>query len=74
MISKRMVIVFQINQNEGYSTVTLHKKSFWPVTPPVIGQSPGRVARGQRFMCYPRNPRSINHVSGSLTGEERLPG
>ena len=35
-------------------------KSFWPVTPPVTGGSPDREARGQSFMCYPRNPRNIN--------------
>ena len=38
-----------------------HKqKSFWPVTPPATGGSPDREARGQSFMCYPRNPRNIN--------------
>ena len=38
-----------------------HKhKSFWPVTPPVTRGSPDREARGQSFMCYPRNPRNIN--------------
>ena len=26
---------------------------------PVGGESPGRVSRGQRFMCYLRNPRNI---------------
>ena len=37
-----------------------HKhKSFWPVTPPVTGRSPDREARGQSFMCCPRNPRNI---------------
>ena len=38
-----------------------HKhKSFWPVTPPVTGGSPDQEARGQSFMCYPRNPRNIS--------------
>ena len=31
--------------------------SFWLVTPSIRGQSPGPVARGQRCMCYPREPK-----------------
>ena len=46
-------------QNSGKKKAHKHK-SFWPVTPPVTGGSPDREARGQSFMCYPRNPRNIN--------------
>ena len=38
-----------------------HKhKSLCPLTVRLGGGSPGRVSRGQRFMCYLRNPRNIN--------------
>ena len=33
------------------------------------GESPGRVSRGQRFMCYLRNPRNIIFFSGYPTGK-----
>ena len=49
-----------------------HKhKTFWPVTPLVIGGSPDRQARGQRFMCYPRNPRYINLFVRAPDREDR---
>ena len=54
----------------------LKHKSFWGVTPPVTGASPDREARGQRFMCYPRNPRNINlfvRIPGP-DREDRWPG
>ena len=52
-----------------------HKhKSFWPVTPPVTGGSPDREARGQSFMCYPRNPRNINLFVRIPDREDRWPG
>ena len=52
-----------------------HKhKSFWPVTPPVTGGPPDREARGQRFMCYPRNPRNINLFVRIPDREDRWPG
>ena len=47
------------DQKSGKKKAHKHK-SFWPVTPPVTGGSPDREARGQSFMCYPRNPRNIN--------------
>ena len=49
-------------------------KYFWPVTPSVRGQSPGRVTRGQRFMYYPRNPRNINLVARVSDQEDRWQG
>ena len=52
-----------------------HKhKSFWPVTPPVTGDSPDREARGQSFMYYPRNPRNINLFVRIPDREDRWPG
>ena len=49
-----------------------HKhKSFWPVTPPVTGGSPDREARGQSFMCYPRNPRNIHLFVRTPDREDR---
>ena len=36
-----------------------HKWS-WPVSPPVRGQSPSRIARGEMFMHYPWNSRNIS--------------
>ena len=53
--------------NSGKKKAHKHK-SFWPVTPPGTGGSPDREARGQSFMCYPRNPRNINFLSGYPTG------
>ena len=51
-----------------------HKhKSFWPVTPPVTGGSPDGKARGQSFMCYPRNPRNINLFVRVPDREDRWP-
>ena len=44
-------------QNSGKKKAHKHQ-SFWPVTPPMRGESPGQVSRGQRFMCYHRNPRN----------------
>ena len=35
-------------------------KHLWPVTPLVRGKFPGRVARSQRFLCYPRNSGNIH--------------
>ena len=52
-----------------------HKhKSFWPVTPPVTGGSPDWEARGQSFMCYPRNPRNISLFVRIPDREDRRPG
>ena len=49
-----------------------HKhKSFELVTLLVRGKSPGRVARGQRFMCYPWNPRNINLFARLPDQEDR---
>ena len=49
-----------------------HKhKSFWPATPPMGGGSPGRAARGQRFMCYPWGPRNINLFARVPNREDR---
>ena len=45
-----------------------HKhRSFWLVR----GQSPGRVARGGRLMCYLRNPRNINLFALAPDWEDR---
>ena len=47
------------------------------MTPPVTGGSPDREARGQRFMCYPRNPRNgksfcpDTRPGGPVTGATR---
>ena len=38
----------------------------------VWGQSPGWVARAQRFMCYPRNPRNIRPVTGVTGWADRV--
>ena len=43
------------------------------MTPPVTGGSPDREARGQRFMCYPRNPRCINLFVRVPDREDRWP-
>ena len=59
--------------NSGKKKARKHK-SFWPVTPPVTGGSPNREARGQRFMCYPRNPRNINLFVRIPDREDRWPG
>ena len=51
-----------------------HKhKSFWPV---IVqwGGSPGRVSRGERFLCYLQNPRSINLCVRAPDREDRWPG
>ena len=56
---KSQVIFWRSCPPSGKKKAHKHK-SFWPVTPPVTGGSPDREARGQSFMCSPRNPRNIN--------------
>ena len=61
--------------NYGSTTAgyMLKHKSVWLVTPRVTRGSPDREARGQSFMCYPRNPRNINLFVRVPDREDRWP-
>ena len=60
--------------NSGRKKAHKHKKSFWPVTVRWGEEVSGRVSRGQRFMCYLRNPRNINLFVQVPDREDRWPG
>ena len=46
--------MFSLHETGIHKKKTHKHKSFWPVTPLVRGQSPGR----ERLICYPRTPRN----------------